>query len=79
MKYGYRFAQKLQGTEILVDTEEELQDMIQLHPSPNVAEGRETHTYLTYILEHYDNLPEWVVFTQGVPAQHAPAWRSVFK
>lgn len=30
---------------------------------PNV--GREAHTYLTYILQHYDRLPAVVHFTQG--------------
>ena len=30
---------------------------------PNV--GRESHTILHYIIEHYDNLPEIVVFLQG--------------
>lgn len=32
---------------------------------PNI--GRESHTYLTYITEHYDSLPEIVFFTQGSP------------
>lgn len=27
--------------------------------------GRESHTYLTYIVENYDNLPDVVFFTQG--------------
>lgn len=30
---------------------------------PNI--GRESHTYLHYIIEHYDNLPDVVFFTQG--------------
>jgi hypothetical protein len=30
---------------------------------PNI--GRESHTYLTYITENYDTLPEIVFFTQG--------------
>lgn len=30
---------------------------------PNV--GREAHTYLTYIIDYYDKLPEIVFFTQG--------------
>ena len=33
------------------------------HTLPNV--GREPHTYLTYIIERYDTLPEIVFFTQG--------------
>ena len=35
---------------------------------PNV--GREAHTYLTYILEYYDNLPDVVFFTQGKITDH---------
>lgn len=30
---------------------------------PNV--GRESHTYLSYIIEHYDSLPDVVIFSQG--------------
>jgi len=30
---------------------------------PNI--GREAHTYLTYIIERYDSLPDIVFFTQG--------------
>jgi len=37
-------------------------------PLPNV--GRESHTYLTHIVRHYDELPPWTVFTQGA----APSW-----
>jgi Protein of unknown function (DUF3431) len=35
---------------------------------PNV--GREAETYLRYIIEHYDNLPDHVVFLQGHPFDH---------
>jgi len=35
---------------------------------PNV--GRESHTYLAHIVNNYDKLPPWVVFTQGA----APTW-----
>ena len=31
--------------------------------SPNV--GRESHTYLTYIIDYYNKLPEYVLFCQG--------------
>ncbi|MBX7145610.1 MAG: DUF3431 domain-containing protein [Oligoflexia bacterium] len=37
---------------------------------PNV--GRESHTYLHYIVTHYDKLPELCLFTQGSPFQHCP-------
>ena len=32
--------------------------------------GRESHTYLTHIINYYDNLPENIVFTQGYPFDH---------
>jgi hypothetical protein len=35
---------------------------------PNV--GRESHTYLTYIIDNYDNLPEYICFLHGVPYDH---------
>jgi len=35
---------------------------------PNV--GRESHTYLHFILSHYDRLPEVVMFTQGCIKDH---------
>src|SRR5689334_14505234 len=40
-------------------------DHVQL---PNV--GRESHTYLTYIIENYDNLPGVIMFTQGNVQDH---------
>lgn len=46
-------------------------------PLPN--EGREAHTYLTYILIHYDHLPDWVTFCQGNPFDHAPHFLSQAK
>lgn len=30
---------------------------------PNI--GREAHTYLKYIIDNYDNLPDYIIFTQG--------------
>jgi hypothetical protein len=32
--------------------------------------GRESHTYLKYIIDNYDSLPEYVFFTQGNPFEH---------
>ncbi len=32
--------------------------------------GREAHTYLTYIITHYDNLADFNVFVQGNPFDH---------
>jgi len=37
-------------------------------PMKNV--GRESHTFLHHIVENYDNLADWTVFTQGAK----PAW-----
>ena len=34
--------------------------------------GREAHTYLSFIIDHYDHLPEKVFFTQGDPFPHSP-------
>ena len=36
---------------------------------PNI--GREAHTYLHHIVEHYDALPELIIFAQGKPFDHA--------
>lgn len=35
---------------------------------PNI--GRESHTYLTYIIENYNNLPNYICFLQGDPEVH---------
>lgn len=35
---------------------------------PNI--GRESHTYLTYIVQNYENLPDVVIFTQGSMYDH---------
>jgi hypothetical protein len=35
---------------------------------PNI--GRESHTYLTYIVENYENLPDVVFFSQGCKDDH---------
>ena len=53
--------------------------MLRIYRSENVGQGRETHTYLSYILEHYHKLPEWIVFTQGYPRYHTPRWTEVFR
>ena len=38
------------------------------HNLPNV--GREGHTFFTYIINNYDNLPEYVCFLHGIPYDH---------
>lgn len=35
---------------------------------PNM--GRETHTYFHHIIKNYDNLGDWIFFTQGNPFDH---------
>ena len=35
-----------------------------------VNTGRESHTYLHHIIDHYDNLPEQILFFQGSPHDH---------
>ena len=37
---------------------------------PNSTNGREAHSYVWYILQHYDNLPDSVIFLQGNPFDH---------
>jgi len=44
---------------------------------PNV--GREGNTYLTHIIKNYDNLGEWVFFTQGHPFDHVRNYKEVLK
>ena len=39
-------------------------------PLPNV--GREAHTYLTHIINNYDNLSDFIIFCQGDPFPHCP-------
>jgi hypothetical protein len=39
-------------------------------PLPNV--GREGHTYLHHIINHYDNLSDYTMFLQGNPFDHTP-------
>ena len=34
--------------------------------------GRESHTYLTHIIENYDNLSDITIFSQGDPFFHSP-------
>lgn len=36
---------------------------------PNI--GRESHTYLRYIVDNYDNLPDYIAFLQGNPFDHS--------
>lgn len=39
-------------------------------PLPNL--GREAHTYLHHLVEHYEALPPLLVFAQGAPFDHVP-------
>jgi hypothetical protein len=44
---------------------------------PNI--GRESHTYLTHVINNYDNLADITVFTQGDPFFHAPKFLELLK
>jgi len=44
---------------------------------PNV--GREGHTYLHHILQHYDCLADYTVFLQGYPFDHSPYLEDILK
>ena len=35
--------------------------------------GRESHTYLHYLIDNYNSLPEKIIFTQGDPRDHVPS------
>ena len=50
---------------------------ITIIPRDNV--GREADTYLTYIIDHYDTLPETIVFCQGDPFPHSPHFIDLLK
>lgn len=41
-------------------------------PCENV--GREAHVYLQFIVDHYDDLPQYVVFTQAQYRDHMTDW-----
>lgn len=36
-------------------------------------QGREAMAYLTYVIDHYDNLPDYIVFTHG----HNRSWHQI--
>ena len=38
----------------------------------NSVNGREAHTILWYIIEHYESLPDKLIFLQGNPFDHQP-------
>ncbi len=50
---------------------------IVVHPSIN--EGREAETYVRYIVENYDNLPDRIIFTQADPFEHSPFFLQLVK
>lgn len=39
---------------------------------PNI--GREEYVYIKYIIDHYENLPNQIIFTQGDPFFHSPSF-----
>ena len=44
---------------------------------PNI--GRESHTYLTHIIQNYNNLADITIFTQGNPFTHSPDFIELVK
>ncbi len=46
-------------------------NIVRLDENP---EGHETHTYLSHIIQHYDQLDDWTAFVQGMPFDHANRW-----
>ena len=52
-------------------------EKIQILEIPN--EGREGETYLRYIIDNYDTLPEHVWFLQGDPFDHSPDFMELMK
>jgi GR25 family glycosyltransferase involved in LPS biosynthesis len=71
-----RFNEDLAWLNGLPNTEVIIYNKGSLLPSKNVIElpniGRESHTYLTYIIANYSYLPEVVVFSQGYIHDHVP-------
>lgn len=41
--------------------------------------GRESHTYLHHIIKNYDNLTDYVIFTQGKYRDHISNFNNLFK
>lgn len=46
-------------------------------PIPNI--GREGHTYLHFIIDQYEYLPEYIVFSQANPFEHSPDFISLVR
>jgi hypothetical protein len=46
-------------------------------PLPNI--GRESHTYLSFIIKNYYNLPENIIFCQGDPFPHCDNFLDLIK
>lgn len=44
---------------------------------PNIPEGREGHTFLTHVVDHYDSIADTTAFLQGSPATHLPTIETV--
>ena len=47
----------------------EIPTTVSCHKLPNV--GREAHTYLHHLVNHYDSLADYTIFCQGKPFDHA--------
>lgn len=60
---------KLNYNYIIYNKNEEQKDQYQYNLT-NV--GRESNTFMTYIIDNYDNLPSYMCFVQGNPFDHCP-------
>jgi Protein of unknown function (DUF3431) len=60
----------IEGWEILVDNKGEAAGIPGEISSPN--HGREPETFLRYLVDHYEELPDRMAFLQGHPFDHAP-------
>jgi hypothetical protein len=57
--------------------EEILDETLNIKILPNI--GRESNTYLHYIIEYYNNLPENIIFSQGNPFPHCNNFKEMIQ
>ena len=66
-----RFAQFNDNLIVYNKGKDDISPLIERRNIKNVPNlGREAGTYCNYILDNYDNLPEYMIFTQGDPSDH---------
>jgi hypothetical protein len=60
---------------IIYNKGDPIENTTNVTPLPNV--GREGHTYLHHIINHYDTLSDYTMFLQGNPFDHTPYLESI--